>query len=74
MVGGTEAIPLLFIYKNLKSRLLLLETSFLEECILLTLSSLFEDFPLEREKLNKLMNKETDTTKENHDVAAESTE
>ncbi len=40
----------------------------------LTLSSLFEDFPLEREKLNKLMNKETDTTKENHDAAAESTE
>ena len=29
---------------------------------------------LEREKLNKLMNKETDTTKENHDAAAESTE
>ena len=51
MVGGMEAIPLLFIYKNLKSRLLLLETSFLEECILLTLSSLFEDFPLEREKI-----------------------
>ena len=38
------------------------------------LSSLFEDFPLEREKLNKLMNKETDTTKENHDAASESTE
>jgi hypothetical protein len=40
----------------------------------LTLSSLFEDFPLEREKLDKLMNKEIDTTKENHDAAAESTE
>ena len=40
----------------------------------LTLSSLFEDFPLEREKLNKLMNKEIDTTKENHDAASESTE
>jgi hypothetical protein len=35
---------------------------------------LFEDFPLEREKLDKLMNKEIDTTKENHDAAAESTE
>jgi hypothetical protein len=74
MVGGTEAIPLLFIYKNLKSPLLLLETSFLEECILRHTFFIFEDFPLEREKLNKLMNKETDTTKENHDVGQNLTE
>ncbi len=75
MVGGTEAIPLLFIYKNLKVTIIALGNKFSRRVYsALTLSSLFEDFPLEREKLNKLMNKETDTTKENHDAAAESTE